>query len=97
MDEVCSSRSSSRRQCVLLARRSEQNSTRTKIWKTVEGADYCCQRRHGGYQHWCVHLSSKASKLRRLVDTVDLEELPDSRERTGAPVLWLSFEGQMDV
>ena len=31
------------------------------------------------------------------VNTVDLEELPDSRERTGAPVLWLSFEGQMDV
>ena len=26
-----------------------------------------------------------------------LEELPDSRERTGAPVLWLSCEGQMDV
>ena len=37
------------------------------------------------------------SKLRRPVNTVDLEELPDSRERTGAPVLWLSFEGQMDV
>ena len=37
------------------------------------------------------------SKLRRPVDTVDLEELPDSRERTRAPVLWLSFEGQMDV
>ena len=29
------------------------------------------------------------SKLRRPSDTVDLEELPDSRERTGAPVLWL--------
>ena len=37
------------------------------------------------------------SKLRRHVDTVDLEELPDSRERTGAPVLWLSCEGQADV
>ena len=36
-------------------------------------------------------------KLRRPLDTVDLEELPDSRERTRAPVLWLSFEGQMDV
>ena len=34
-----------------------------------------------------------ASKLRRPLDTVDLEELPDSRERTGAPVLWLSCEG----
>ena len=29
--------------------------------------------------------------------TVDLEELPDSRERTGALVLWLSCEGQTDV
>ena len=28
---------------------------------------------------------------------MDLEELPDSREGTGAPVLWLSFEGQTDV
>ena len=32
------------------------------------------------------------SKLRRPSDTVDLEELPDSRERTGAPVLWLLVE-----
>ena len=37
------------------------------------------------------------SKLRRPLDTVDLEELPDSRERTGAPVLWLSCERQADV
>ena len=29
--------------------------------------------------------------------TWTLEELPDSRERTGAPVLWLSCEGQIDV
>ena len=28
---------------------------------------------------------------------VDLQELLDSRERTGVPVPWLSFEGQMDV
>ena len=28
---------------------------------------------------------------------MDLEELRDSRERTGAPVLWLSCEGQIDV
>ena len=34
------------------------------------------------------------SELRRPLNTVDLEELPDSRERTGAPVLWLSCEGQ---
>ena len=37
------------------------------------------------------------SKLRRPLDTVDLGVLPDSRERTGAPVLWLSCEGQIDV
>ena len=37
------------------------------------------------------------SELRRPLDTVDLEELPDSRERAGAPVLWLSCEGQADV
>ena len=38
-----------------------------------------------------------ASKLRRSLDSVDLVELPDSCERTGAPVLWLSSEGQTDV
>ena len=37
------------------------------------------------------------SKLRRPLDTVDLKELPDSRERAGALVLWLSCEGQADV
>ena len=40
---------------------------------------------------------ANVSKLRRPLDTVDLEELPDSRERTRAPVLWLSCEGQTDV
>ena len=35
--------------------------------------------------------------MRRPLDTVDLEEPPDSRERAGAPVLWLSCEGQIDV
>ena len=38
-----------------------------------------------------------ASKLRRPLGTVDLEEPPVSCERTGAPVLWLSCEGQIDV
>ena len=37
------------------------------------------------------------SKLRRPLDTVDSEELKDSRERAGAPALWLSCEGQIDV
>ena len=40
---------------------------------------------------------ANVSKLRRLLGTVDLEELPDSREREGAPVLWLPCEGQIDV
>ena len=31
------------------------------------------------------------------MDTVDLEQLHDSRERAGAPVLWLSCEGQIDI
>ena len=37
------------------------------------------------------------SKLRKLSNTVDREELRDSRERTRSHVLWLSFEGQADV
>ena len=37
------------------------------------------------------------SKLRRPLDTVDLEELPNSREREGALVLWLPCEGQINV
>ena len=37
------------------------------------------------------------TKLRRPLDTVDLEEFPDSRERPGAPVPWPSCGGQTDV
>ena len=40
---------------------------------------------------------ANTSKLRRPSDTLDLEELPDSHERAGAPELWLSCEGQIDV
>ena len=54
-------------------------------------------RFHGGYQYWASIFQVNVSKLRRPLDTVDSEELPDSRERTGAPVLWLSCEGQIDV
>ena len=39
---------------------------------------------------------AKTSKLKRPLDTV-VEELPDSRERTRTPVVWLSCEGQADV
>ena len=38
-----------------------------------------------------------ASKLSRPLDTVVLEELPDSSERTRAPKLWLSTKGQTDA
>ena len=51
--------SSSRRKCILLARRSEQNSARKEIWKMVEGDDYWCQGHHGGYQYWCFIFSVK--------------------------------------
>ena len=42
-------------------------------------------------------VQTNISNLRRPLDTVDLEELLESRERAGAPVLWLSCEGQTDV
>ena len=63
----------------------------------VEGGNSCCQRLYGGYQFWCVHFSGKCESTKKLLDTVDLEELPDSRGRTGAPVLWHSCEGQINV
>ena len=58
-NEICSSRSSSGRTSVLLARSSEQNSARTKIWKKVEVWDYCCQRPHGCYHYWYLHFPGK--------------------------------------
>ena len=42
-------------------------------------------------------VQANISKLRRPLDTVHLEELLDPSERAGAPVLWLSCEGQIDV
>ena len=42
-------------------------------------------------------LQANTNKLRGPLDTVDLEELPDSRERAGAPVLWPFCEGQIGV
>ena len=55
-----------------------------KSGKMVEGGDYCGQRLHGGYQHWCFHFSGKCKQATKSLDTVDLEQLPDSRERTCA-------------
>ena len=44
-----------------------------------------------------IFLRKNISNLRRSLDTVDLEELPDSRERKRAPVLCPSCEGQAAV
>ena len=52
-------------ECVLLARRSKQDSARTEIWKMVEGGKIRCHRPHGGYQNWCVHLSGKCKQTRK--------------------------------
>ena len=41
--------------------------------------------------------SNKRKQSKKTFGTVNLEELPDSREQTGAPVLWLFCEGQIDV
>ena len=38
-----------------------------------------------------------ASKLRKPLETVDLEDLPDSRDHTRAPALWLFCEGRTNV
>ena len=55
-----------------------KNPARTEIWKLVEGGNHCCQRSDGSYQYGAC------------IFPVDLEELPESRERTGAPVLSMS-------
>ena len=86
-----------RRKCVLPARRSEQDPARTDIWKIVEGGNRCSQGLHGSGQYRCDHISGKRKQAEETLDTVHLEELPDSRERAGALVLWASCEGQIDV
>ena len=63
-----------------------------KSGKIVEGGDYSCQWLHGGYQYRCDHFQVNVSKLRR---PLDLEQPPDSRERTGASVRLLTCEGQI--
>ena len=82
---------------VSLARRSEQDPTNTELWKMVEGGNHCCPGFNGSCQYWCDHTSGKKTMLRRLMESVNLEDLPDSRERARALVLWLSCEGQIDV
>ena len=82
---------------MLLSRRFEQNSASTKIWKMVEGGDYCCEVHPGCYQYWYLHFPGRCQLAAKTVGKMDLEERPGSCERTGAPVLWLSCEGQIDV
>ena len=65
-----------------------------KWWK---GGNHCCQRPHGSTSSGASIFQVTASKRIRPLNTVDLEDLLDPRERTGAPVLWLSCEGQTDV
>ena len=78
--------------------RSEQNPARTDIWQMVEGLTLLRSRASMAVINTgSTIFQAKLSKLRRTLDTMDLEELPDSRERTSAPVLWLSCEGPADV
>ena len=52
---------------------------------------------HGSYQYLCDQCSGKCKQAKETFDTVDLEELADSRERAGAPVLLLTCEGPTNV
>ena len=85
------------RTSVSLARNSEQNSARTNIWKVVEGDFVAVKGTMVVINTGTSIFQLNARRLRRPLDTMDLEEPPDSCERTGAPVLWLSYAGQIDV
>ena len=63
----------------------------------VEGGNHCSQGPVAVVSTGASIFHANVSKLRRLLDTVNLEEIPDSRERAGAPVLWLSCESHMNV
>ena len=91
-NDICSSQSSTGRTSVLKATRSEQSSARTKIWKMVAGKGPMVVIIIG-----TSILQVNDSKLRRPLDTADLEESPGSCEQTWAPVFFLSCEGQTDV
>ena len=83
-------------QGVSLARGSEHNSARLKIWKRLKVEIIIVKVLMIGDQYWYLDFQVNTSKLRRPSDTVDLEESPDSCERAGAPVLWLSCDGPLD-
>ena len=74
------------------------NFCKDEISKMVEGGDnFCDNNPMVVIITGTSILQVNASKLRRPSDTADLEESPDSCERTGALVFSLSCEDQTDV
>ena len=63
----------------------------------VEGGNHCCQGPMAVISTGATICQANVSNLRKPLGTVNMEVLPDSRGRAGAPVLWLSCEGQIDV
>ena len=80
-----------------LARRSEQNPARTESDKWLKVDIIAIKGPMAVISTGSTIFQANRTELRRPLDTVDLEKLPDPRARTGAPVLWLSCEGQADV
>ena len=68
-----------------------KNSAKAEVWNMVEG-EILAVKGHMVISTGSSIFQVNASKLRRSLDIMDLEELPDSREPTRAPVLWLSCE-----
>ena len=64
----------------MLAKRSEQDPARTEIWKMVESEIIAVKGCMAVANTAATILQANISKLVRPLDTVDLEELPDSRE-----------------
>ena len=95
-ERMCSFPLKGKLQGVSLARGSEHNSARLKIWKRLKVEIIIVKVLMIGDQYWYLDFQVNTSKLRRPSDTVDLEESPDSWERAGAPVLWISCDGQID-
>ena len=77
------------------ARRPEKNTAGAKIGKWLKVEIIAVKGTMAVISTGVSFFRVNVCKLGRLLDTVDLEEPPDSRERTGARVLWLSCEGQL--
>ena len=83
-DEVCSSRSSSRRKCVLYWQDDPSNiqqGRKSGNWSKV--ARIAIKGSVAVIHTGSTIFPTNIRNIRRPLDTVDLEELPDSRERTG--------------